>query len=226
MLLKLKVTEGSSTGKVIAVRGNKFLIGRADECDLRPHSDAISRRHCVIIITEKAVGVRDLKSRNGTLVNGEKITGDKRLRHGDTLNVGPLGFEIILEKSAKTTAPAKKQEISSTAPKRDGGPMGGMVSQWLEEADDFAKEEQSLAAPETREYRFDDTSRIAVNSADEPADQTVVEEANEDEATKAQKDKNKKKEPGKLRKFEVKKEQPKDTQEAASQVLRKLFNRG
>ena len=114
---------------MITVRGNKFLIGRADECDLRPHSDAISRRHCVIIVTEKAVGVRDLKSRNGTHVNGEKITGDKRLRHGDTLNVGPLGFEIILEKSAKTTAPAKKQEISSTAPKPDGGPMGGMVSQ-------------------------------------------------------------------------------------------------
>lgn len=221
MLLKLKVTEGSNAGKEIIINKDKFIIGRADDCNLRPHSDAISRRHCVIIKTDKAVGVRDLKSRNGTSVNGDKITGDKRLRNGDILEVGPLKFEVVLEMAAKVD---KKAPTPEKKPSGGGGEaeMGGMVSQWLEEADDVAREEQMFN--ETREYRFDETSRIEI-------DQAAMKEAEDeakaaDEKAKEEKDeKEEEKQPGKLPKFEVKQEQPKDTHEAAQQVLRKLFNR-
>lgn len=219
MLLKLRVTEGSNKGKELIIDKDKFLIGRADDCNLRPHSDAISRRHCVIIKTDKIVGVRDLKSRNGTIVNGEKITGDKRLRTGDTLVVGPLNFEVIIEKTSpvEQEAPAPKKPATSA-----GGDVGGMVGAWLEEADDVAREEKRMgASPETREYRFDDTSRITL-------DEAAVEEAQKNEKLKAESAAAKEaeeKKPGKLPKFEVKKDAPKDTQEAAQQVLRKLFNR-
>ena len=228
MLLKLKVTEGSNAGKEIIINKDKFLIGRADDCNLRPHSDAISRRHCVIIKTDKAVGVRDLKSRNGTIVNGDKITGDKRLRNGDKLEVGPLKFEVVIETTAAVeAAPTKNKEVASSGTQDPG--IGGMVSQWLEEADDVAREEQRLGSPETREYRFDDTSRIEIDQAalDEAAKKRTA-EMNLDEENKSgdkKQDRKDKKEPAKLPKFEVKKDQPKDTQEAAQQVLRKLFNR-
>lgn len=225
MLLKLRVTSGSNAGKEIIINKEKFLIGRADDCNLRPHSDAISRRHCVIINSSKGIGVRDLKSRNGTVVNGKKITGDKRLRNGDALEVGPLKFEVILEKTPSDMAP----KDSPAPPAKGDGAMGGMVSQWLEEADDAAKEEKRLGSPETREYRFDETSQIELDEAE-------IEQANKDQETKAIEDvpkdesshgkkKNKKSEPGKLPKFEIKQDAPKDTQEAAQQVLRKLFNR-
>ena len=210
MILKLKVTDGSNEGKEIIINKDKFLIGRADDCSLRPHSDAISRRHCVIIKSDKVVGVRDLKSRNGTVVNGEKITGDKRLRNGDTLEVGPLKFEVVIEKTAAVEKPAATKNPEPVA---EGG-MGNMVSAWLEEADDVAKAEKRVSN-ETRAYRFDDTSKIEV-SEEESATKETAELAVDDKD---------KKEPGKLPKFEVKKEQPKDTQEAAQQVLRKLFNR-
>lgn len=207
MLLKLKVIEGSNTGKEIIITKEKFLIGRADDCNLRPHSDAISRRHCVIINRGDVVGVRDLKSRNGTLVNGKKITSDKRLRTGDTLEVGPLRFEVVLEKTA-AVAEKKPSKAATVAGDDD---MSGMVSAWLEEADGVARDEQRM---ETREYRFDDTSRIEI---DKKKEEKIAAEA------KAKEDESKG--PGKLPKFEVKKEQPKDTQEAAQMVLRKLFNR-
>jgi pSer/pThr/pTyr-binding forkhead associated (FHA) protein len=230
MLLRLKVTDGSNAGKEIIIDRAKFLIGRADDCNLRPHSDGVSRRHCVIIKTDKAVGVRDLKSRNGTLVNGDKITGDKRLRNGDTLDVGPLKFEVIIEHRApvEKELPAKKAKNAEGAGKGSGDKgMGGMVSQWLEEADDVAREEQRIGSPETREYRFDETSRIEL-------DQAAAEEAAKKETaaleveaeTDGKKKKKAKKEPTKLPKFEVKTDAPKDTHEAAQQVLRKLFNRG
>lgn len=224
MLLKLKVTEGANAGKEIIINKDKFLIGRADDCNLRPHSDAISRRHCVIIKTEKAIGVRDLKSRNGTIVNGEKITGDKRLRNGDRLEIGPLKFEVLIEKTAgvQEATPASKKKKAGSSSNSDAA-IGGMVSQWLEEADDVAREEQRLGSPETREYRFDETSRIEI-------DQAALEEAAKKKTTEMKVDEDGKKKKGKtetskLPKFEVKKDQPKDTQEAAQQVLRKLFNR-
>ena len=215
MLLKLKVVEGSSSGKEIIISKEKFLIGRADDCNLRPHSDAISRRHCVIINRGKVVGVRDLKSRNGTLVNGEKITADKRLRNGDSLEVGPLKFEVVLEKTPSEIAAPKKEVAKQSAPASGSSDdMSGMVNAWLEEADGVARDEQRM---ETREYRFDDTSQIAIDGdKEEGADA-------EKQTTEITPDE--KAEPGKLPKFEVKKEQPKDTQEAAQMVLRKLFNR-
>ena len=174
--------------------------------------------------------MRDLKSRNGTLVNGDKITGDKRLRNGDTLDVGPLKFEVIIEQRApvEKELPAKKANNAEGAGKGSGDKaMGGMVSQWLEEADDVAREEQRIGSPETREYRFDETSRIEL-------DQAAVEEAAKKETAALEveaeedgkKKKKAKKEPTKLPKFEVKTDAPKDTHEAAQQVLRKLFNRG
>lgn len=212
MLLKLKVIDGSNAGKEIIINKEKFLIGRADDCNLRPHSDAISRRHCVIINRGEVVGVRDLKSRNGTLVNGKKITSDKRLKAGDTLEVGPLRFEVVLEPSTEKAEKSTKTEAAKAAGGNDE--MSGMVSAWLEEADGVARDEQRM---ETREYRFDDTSRIEI---DEKKKKQVEAEAKQAE------EEAKKKEPGKLPKFEVKKEQPKDTQEAAQMVLRKLFNRG
>ena len=236
MQVKLKVLEGSHAGKEIAIRGSKFLIGRSDECNLRPNSDAISRRHCIIIVSGDVVGIRDLKSRNGTLLNGEKITSDRRLREGDRLRVGPLEFEVLIKSAEVTPAAAGTDKAAVGASSGSGeGAMGGMVSQWLEEADDFAREEQRLAAPETREYRFDETSRIALEAAAEAGNKEASKsqdaangkESKEDKknADKKNADKEKKAKAGKP-KFAVKGEQPKDTQEAAAQVLRKLFNRG
>jgi len=241
MQVKLKILKGSSAGKEIPVRGTKFIIGRAEDASLRPHSDAISRHHCVIVISGEVVGVRDLKSRNGTLVNGEKITSDKRLRSGDILSVGPLEFELLIEREAAVTPPesvgagSRGAEAMPAAPTnpaaqtKTGGGIGGMVSQWLEEADEFAREEQRLVSPETREYRIDETSRIALEKAAEELKRARSEgtdsESNEGKNSRDQK-KGSKKDTGKIPKFAVKVEQPKDTQEAAAQVLRKLFNRG
>ena len=71
MQVRLKVLRGKSAGKEVRVAGPKFVIGRAEEANLRPRSDVISRRHCEISIDGDVVTVRDMGSRNGTFVNGE-----------------------------------------------------------------------------------------------------------------------------------------------------------
>ena len=63
MQVRLKILQGSNAGKEIKLPAPKCVIGRGDDCHLRPQSDAISRRHCVIITTENEAVVRDLDSR-------------------------------------------------------------------------------------------------------------------------------------------------------------------
>ena len=73
MHVKLKVLRGASAGREVGIRGAKFFIGRSEECQLRANSDAISRRHCAITISDTEIAIQDLGSRNGTYVNGERI---------------------------------------------------------------------------------------------------------------------------------------------------------
>ena len=82
MHVKLKILRGSSAGKVVTVRGPRFHIGRSEECNLRVNSDAISRRHCEITVNDTHVHIRDLGSRNGTYVNGERIEGEQETADG------------------------------------------------------------------------------------------------------------------------------------------------
>ncbi|QDV17970.1 FHA domain protein [Gimesia panareensis] len=97
--LSLKVIGGRHDGKQIPIKGKKFLIGREEDCHLRPNSDMVSRHHCVFTVDEYSVRLRDFGSTNGTLVNGKRIKGEVQLSHGDKIQVGKLDFEIVISHS-------------------------------------------------------------------------------------------------------------------------------
>jgi predicted component of type VI protein secretion system len=104
---------GSNAGKVLRIAGPQFLIGRDPQCQLRPNSPAISKRHCALFVGKEKVVVRDLGSTNGTFVNDERIEGDVALKNGDNLKIGPLEFEVQLE----VAAPAAAKAEPAAAPK-------------------------------------------------------------------------------------------------------------
>src|SRR5437667_12871352 len=74
MKVQLIVVQGKPEGKVIPLVGPMFKIGRGETCHLRPNSEQVSREHAAFSIAGDDVSVRDLGSRNGTLVNGKAIT--------------------------------------------------------------------------------------------------------------------------------------------------------
>jgi len=115
MDVKLIVLGGKHPGQEIAVLGPEFLIGRAPECKLRPNSDMVSRRHSMISLTEGSATIRDLGSRNGTLVNDQKITGEQELRTGDKIKVGPLEFEVHLSTSVSGKKKPKVRNVQEAA---------------------------------------------------------------------------------------------------------------
>lgn len=65
----------------------KLVIGRSPECDVAIRDILLSRRHCQIERTDAGWVVLDLGSKNGTFLNGHKITRH-RLEDGDVLRIG------------------------------------------------------------------------------------------------------------------------------------------
>jgi len=64
-------------------------IGRSPSCELPlPADDRMSRRHARFFVRDGQVLLEDLGSRNGTAVNGERITGEVLLLPGDRVQVG------------------------------------------------------------------------------------------------------------------------------------------
>jgi len=55
--------------------GRRILVGRAPSADLRLADPRISRLHARIEMRDDGVYVEDLDSRNGTMVDGEAVTG-------------------------------------------------------------------------------------------------------------------------------------------------------
>jgi pSer/pThr/pTyr-binding forkhead associated (FHA) protein len=102
--VNLIVVSGKPEGKVIPLALPVFRIGRDETCHLRPNSVEVSRQHTELTVTDTAVLVRDLGSRNGTLVNGTLLNGTHRLRSGELLKVGPLTFAVSIQETAESAA--------------------------------------------------------------------------------------------------------------------------
>jgi hypothetical protein len=68
-------------------------LGREGENDVLVPHPSISRQHCEVWLTEDAVLVRDLSSRNGTFVNEERVN-EAQVFTGQTLRLGDV--ELIL----------------------------------------------------------------------------------------------------------------------------------
>jgi pSer/pThr/pTyr-binding forkhead associated (FHA) protein len=99
------LTAGKMRGQAIPVRRFPFVIGRDDECNLRPASIEVSRKHCAILLHDGKAFIRDLDSSNGTRVNGEFLVGETELRDYDRLAIGPLLFHVRLEPGVDKRTP-------------------------------------------------------------------------------------------------------------------------
>jgi pSer/pThr/pTyr-binding forkhead associated (FHA) protein len=112
MKLSLVVmTAGKSKGQAIPVNLQQFIIGRDPQCNLRPASAAISKRHCAVLIKEGKVFVRDFDSTNGTFLNDVQVKGEVPLKNDDLLRIGPLEFKVAIEvkpAGSKPTPPPVK----------------------------------------------------------------------------------------------------------------------
>lgn len=225
MQIQLKVLAGSSEGKLIPVTQDKFLIGRSDECQLRPKSDSISRRHCAIVLKDDRVLLVDLKSRNGTIVNEKKLDPSKAkvLKHGDRIQVGKLEFEVIIQvgianKKKPEVKDVKEAAVRSAENTGDSRYEEVDVSSWLEEADQIKRDRND---PVTRQFNIEDSAKLDIS-----AESTVMEAQADNETKTSQPNQPSGPQPGK-KPMKLPPREPKPmsgtSKDAASETLRKFF---
>lgn len=71
-------------------------IGRDDDNTIVLKNDRVSRHHARLSLDNDAVVLEDLKSSNGTRLNGQPITGLTSLKNDDQLGIGPFAFTLKL----------------------------------------------------------------------------------------------------------------------------------
>ena len=89
---QLVVLAGEHVGRRQAV-GGQFVLGRGHGADFQIDDAQVSRRHARILRRGDDFYVEDLHSRNGTLLNGRRIEGAKKLVFGDRIQ---LGARVVL----------------------------------------------------------------------------------------------------------------------------------
>src|ERR1700739_1641552 len=94
MSAHLEIWKPSGRG-LFMVSGQRVAVGDGGTDLLSLGHDAtVSRLHAILENLGSAWSIRDLGSRNGTYVNGEKIFAERVLRSGDQLRMGSsrMGF--------------------------------------------------------------------------------------------------------------------------------------
>ncbi len=120
---RLACTAGPKAGEDFALDEGEYVIGRSTDNTICIPDTSVSRRHVMVRKEGSAWFVRDLGSGNGTLVNGEPITDEALLNHGDVLTLGDT--ELTFQDSSNATM---MMSIPATAPARPGSRGEGRPS--------------------------------------------------------------------------------------------------
>jgi DNA-binding CsgD family transcriptional regulator len=77
----------------LALQNGEYRLGRSPACDIHIRDPAISRAHAELTVSHGRCTVRDLGSRNGTMVNDERVQ-ERALVVGDCLRLGSVVLNI------------------------------------------------------------------------------------------------------------------------------------
>ena len=89
-MIKLYVIDGTEEGQSFDIDRDALFVGRSSENEIQMKDKAVSRRHLKIQRRGQSFFITDLNSRNGTYVNGERITSgvEHEIVEGEAITVG------------------------------------------------------------------------------------------------------------------------------------------
>jgi len=120
MDVNLVLFKKDGSQKPFSVPSSTIVLGRRHDCDLQIPLASVSRRHCQLVLNNNTVKIRDLDSRNGTFLNGERINDETNLKAGDYIKVGSLMFGIQINGEPEELAPPEQtttREAEAEKPK-------------------------------------------------------------------------------------------------------------
>ena len=102
--------DGLPVGAFFLAPGEETTIGRATDNRIILNDDRCSRLHAAVTWQGDGWYLRDLASRNGTVLNGRRVTDEVKLADGDQIQIG---HAILQFRVAKLDASADNSEMIS-----------------------------------------------------------------------------------------------------------------
>ena len=153
----LELLSGEQAGTRYPLNGGKSILGRHPDCQIVIDVGAVSRQHATIVNDAKGYWIEDLKSRNGTFVNDQQITGRTALKPDDKIKI--CDYEFGFHRST----PDVKQTFTAGRTLSDFG-FGVMMDE-DETADGQPSEDSQNGVLSKLDLRsgFDGTLRLTSN---------------------------------------------------------------
>lgn len=110
----LRALNGQIAGQVFQLKSGKNVLGRGADCDVIIQSAGISKKHCEIHVYADKIVIADLRSSNGTFLNGVKIQ-NSTIRMGDKLQIHDIIFDLTpaQEKKSSTSVAVRRQQAAA-----------------------------------------------------------------------------------------------------------------
>ena len=113
--LALRMVEGDKLYEL----DRETLIGREVECTISLDSPHVSRYHAKLVVTDSGAVIEDLRSSNGTFVNGKRIQNKTRISIGDEIRFDEIAFRLttVDAGAAESTVLVSQSQLQAAAPK-------------------------------------------------------------------------------------------------------------
>jgi serine phosphatase RsbU (regulator of sigma subunit) len=98
-MAEISIDTGDGSRERFPLANERVTIGRSRDSDIFLPDQWLSRHHAEILRKDASFFLHDLGSKNGTLLNGEPVHGDRRLRHGDVITLGEHVLTFSIEEA-------------------------------------------------------------------------------------------------------------------------------
>jgi predicted component of type VI protein secretion system len=95
----------------------QFAVGRSAGCQLSLDDPLVSRRHALLVVSREGVTIEDLQSRNGVILNGQRIPGRTKVQAGDKIIIGSQELTLLEGRESAGRETASHQMGKRTLPK-------------------------------------------------------------------------------------------------------------
>lgn len=120
MIVTLTITSGEDQGKTFRLTdGETKVVGRGSKSDIILRDACISRQHSRFRLENGGCYVMDMGSRNGTAVNGRKISEEVRLADDDLVEFGTTKAEVRIRTGPELARPAAKPAPTAPTPQME-----------------------------------------------------------------------------------------------------------
>ncbi len=169
----IRVLNGPQAGQVFPLKTGKIRLGRGPNCQIQWTAQGVSKEHLEFVIQSDKVSVTDLRSSNGTFLNGIRVQSSF-LKLGDKLLVGQTLCDIVVMSERALNAamansnlpvpmgyqvPALQQPLTSISPQMSipVSPPGNLIQTQTQKFHDYVDRVALPGVyrlPEVMEFRF------------------------------------------------------------------------